>query len=284
MSNRSINEKFPVFGLTKKHSLCKICNSFSTEDLNDITLDLLLRRRTYIEIIEHYSKLLPAGTKKLNPVNLANHKRHCNPKLLAEQMLENQGKATTPDAAAVAAFNDVFKDTLDKQELMTELYKRRVGNLELIYRELTTVLHDLEPYLGREDLTPTERVHVKGYESRIRSLTKDKDAIENSMQQVLLKDSQIEKGLSENSISITQNYVVIIQQNIQNLLQDIIPYLLEDIFSNDLSLGQEVVKVIAEKIDSHLGKYLNMSPDASITDIKNLIGESTSDFVPYKHS
>lgn len=270
----SSSSKNIYLGLSAKNSLCKICNSFSDDILNEITLDLVLQRQTYNAIMEKYSKLLPENVKPLNAVNLSNHKRHCNPKLLAEQMMARQGRATTPQDAALAAFSSIFKESLDKADVMEDLYKHRLGNLELMYVELAGKLEELRNYGPVSSLSPTEIFAYNKLQNHIRSLIKQKDEIENSIQQVLLKDSQIEKGLSESTVNVTYNYVVVIQQNIQNFLQEVVPYILEEVFPDDIEQGKKVVNDIAEKLDAHLGKFLNVSEDTSMREIKTLISEN----------
>ena len=244
-----------LLGLHQRHTLCKICNAFEDARLNDITLDILMQRRTWNEICDHYSKLLPPSVAALNHVNLNSHRRHCDPKLIAEDYLRERGEPVTPAEAIMRVFSEKFLEELDRKKLLTETYRARLRNLET----LQTILEERIALLNTLPVGDTEReIEDRQFVvNEIRSLSKQIDSSFGNMQDVVVKELNHEKGVPSVQSNITVNFINSIQIHMQNFLQELVPYVLMDLFKNDQEKGKEFLAHLSKTMDRHLGPALD---------------------------
>jgi hypothetical protein len=247
-----------LIGLTKRHPLCKVCTCFSDDDLlNEITLDLLYGRRTYEEIIEHYNKFLPEQVDTLTATNLSNHKRHSDPALIAEENLKSKGQAITEGDFAAILYSQRFKDRVDKQDVLHSLYKARINSIQYL-RTLLTEKQDehselrIKAVANNKDFTYKQK--LKNLEGEIRGYIKQIDDLESDIQSVVLQDMKVEKG--PGNTYINNNNLNMFQGNLNDFLSEFIPYLLMDVFKDDIEKGKEVVSHLSASMDTYLAPII----------------------------
>lgn len=248
-----------VIGLSRRSRLCKICTVFDDSILTEITLDILLQRRSWAQIREHYNKLLPKGISPITDVNLNNHKKHSNPELIAEEVLKRKEEWKSQSEIASGLYAEIFKEGLNKVKILEEIYRERLNNLKLLQNLLEDKKKDYFSLKESQSLSLVEKSLKKEIYNQIRTLTKDIDSIQSDLQDVLLKEASIDKGLSHGNIHITQNYVNVFQGHLKGFLEEIIPYLLVSIFKENPEKGRAVVKYISEAMDRHLAPALEES-------------------------
>ena len=251
-----------LIGLQKRSPLCKICNSFDDDILNQITLDLLLERKSYNKIVEVYNHYLPKGVLSLNHMNLSAHKRHCDPKLIAEQYLREHGEPVTPAESLMYVFSDGFLKELDRKRLLTEMYKTRLKNLEtlqLILDEKIRTLNSLPAPDMNADPVASENLLLQRetliYD--IKTMAKQIDSIMCSMQDVVVKELNSDKGLVQAQQTINVNFIQNVQIHMQSFLGEMVPHLMTEMFKDDPTKGKEVLSYISKTMDKHLGPALD---------------------------
>ena len=242
-------------GLKQRNALCKICCSFDDETLNRITLDIFQKTRTWVEIRSVYSKLLPEGVAPLNDTNINNHRRHTDPELLATQYLASKGEPTTEQEALSLLFSEKFKGEIDKRRLLLEVYRGRLQNLDTMVTQIEAKkveLKEVEEQFLADPSNMTNRLKKAAVLKELRQLSQEADKMQDSLQQVVLKEMSFEKGLVEGSVTIIQNYVNVFQGHLKGFMDEVIPYILLELFPEDPTKGREVVKAIAQAMDRHL--------------------------------
>lgn len=242
-------------GLMRKHALCKICCSFEDKILGEITADILLSRRSYREIREHYSPLLPAGVRPLNDVNINNHRKHSDPALLAKEILSNSGELVSEIDMISQLYNEVFQKEMDKRKILTEVYRQRLNNLKVLQMILDEKKAELEALREARDLLSIG--NKKTLQRDIRGITREIDEIQSSIQQVVLKELGADKGAGNNNIYFIQNYLGVIQGHLKGFLEEVVPYLLLEVFVDDTETGKAVVKRITQIMDKHVTPVLD---------------------------
>ena len=255
-----------LVALSKRHPLCKICTVFEDDLLNDITLDIVLQRKTYKEICEYYSKLLPPNIPDINDINVRNHKRHCDPGLLAKEYLQQQGMAITPGEIAVKLYAEIYKDEIDKNNTLNELYRERIKNmqsLQLVLDEKHLRADELERALqkAKDEKQPDSVINDMAYRLKeiqgdIRSYIKQIDSMQGEVQDVILKEKQAEKTPMEGTIYVTQNYVNIFQVHMQSFLDELVPSMLQE-FRDIPERGKKTIQLITSCMDRHIGSALD---------------------------
>lgn len=246
-----------LVGLTKRQPLCKICNCFSDEVLNEITADLLLATKTYEEIKEIYNPLLPECVEPLNASNLNTHKRHSDPTLIAEEWLKRKGEPVTDSDFAAILYAQRFKNRIDKQDVLHALYKARINTLQFLRDLLEDKKKDYEDarkaYLAdKKDISKKNTAYK--YEAEVRHILADLDKIESDIQSTVLQDIKVEKGPGHTFIN--QNIVNLIEGDLKKFLNEFIPYLLYEVFKDDLETGKAVVSKLSASMDSCLSPSL----------------------------
>jgi len=261
-----------LIALTKKWGTCKICSSFDEETLNEITLDIVLQRRTYKEIGEYYSPKLPAGVPAINDMNIKGHKNHCDPRLIAREVLEKEGNPVNDADMASRLYAEIFNEEIDKNKLLNELYRERLINLQT----LQIMLDSKRDYSVQvqENLTNAQRIYdtdkttenkqdllfyanaLIDVQNEIRGIIKQIDSTQRDLQDIIIKEKVSEKGPGENTIYITQNYVNILQVHMKTFLEELIPVMLRE-FKEDPERGRRVIEMVAASMDRHIGGALD---------------------------
>jgi len=261
-----------LVALTKKWGTCKICSSFDEDTLNEITLDIVLQRRTYKEIGEYYTPKLPAGVPAINDMNIKGHKNHCDPRLIAKEVLEKEGNPTSDSDIASRLYAEIFNEEIDKNKLLNELYRERLINLQT----LQTMLDDKRDYSVQvqENLTNAQLIYdgskveenrinlvyyanlLKDVQNEIRSVIKQIDTTQRDLQDIIIKEKVSEKGFGDSTIYITQNYVNILQVHMRTFLDELIPVMLRE-FKEDPARGKRIISMVTGAMDRHIGIALD---------------------------
>lgn len=231
-------------GLIRKSAVCKICCTFTGEILTAITRDIIDARKTYREICDEYTKLLPPGVSSLNSMNIANHKKHCDPVSAALIQLERHGEPTTEGLALTAAYKAKYEETIDRAGVLLDLYRKRLKNVERLQKMLDK--KDAE----QEGLTEVQQSKKNALQSEIVSLTESIDDIQNSLQIILIKERDAKNGPAQ--VHITQNFVNIVQGGLRSFMDDIVQHIMFQIFPDQVEEGKKLVKYIGQSIDKHL--------------------------------
>ena len=239
-----------LIGLSKRSPLCKICTCIEDDNiLNDLNLDILIRGKTHEDVIKEYTKYIPDIAQPLSLTNITNHKRHCDPALIAEDTLRNRGQAVTPGDHAAVMYAERFQGTIDKNSTLHALYKARINSIQF----LRDLLNDKQKEYILSKSSPEEDYKAKGrvkvLEGEIRGLIKQIDDIEGSLQGVVIQDIKVEKG--PGNTYVNQN-IMNIETNLKDFLKEIVPYLLYTVFPDDLNKGKEVVAHLSSFMDKHL--------------------------------
>jgi len=243
-----------LIGLSKRQANCRICNTFNEETLNEISIDLLLNRRTYNEILDHYNRLIPSGIKHLQAFNLTSHKRHCNPALLAKAAMQQREQPTTKAEVAAKIYAELYNESIDKFKILDELYRERIKNLQTLQYLLNVKTNRYEAIQHEiQDLIIVREKRL--LEIEIIELTKKVDSIQDSIQTAVIKENASNKGVTQNNTYITNNVINVMQDKLKVFMDEIVPYLLVDVFAEDQDKGRNVVKQIASSMDKHLSEF-----------------------------
>ncbi len=261
-----------LIALPKKHPLCKICNAFDVAVLNEITLDVLLQRRTFKGIVEHYTPMLPEGVPNLNEVNVNSHKKHCNPKLLAQADLEKLGEGVTPGAIVSKLYAEIYNQEIHRNDTLNELYRERIKNMQTLQTVLdeekdnrSDTLIELENAREEHKETSTDEggKRIEGLEKReqtlqkkIQDLIRQIDGMQKELQEVLIKEKNSDKGIGEGTVYITQNYINIFQVHMKTFLEQLVPALLSE-FKEDPNRGRRMINIVTGALDKHIGGALD---------------------------
>jgi len=257
-------------GLLKRHPLCKICNAFDKDILNEITLDVLLQRRTFKGIVGYYTPMLPSGVPALNEVNVNSHKKHCNPKLLAQEYLEKQGEGVTPGEIVSKLYAEVYNQEINRNETLNELYRERIKNMQTLQMLLdeekdnrSDTLIEIANAQGEDGEIEEVRERIKHLQNRdvalqkkIQELIKQIDSMQKELQEVLIKEKNSDKGIGEGTVYITQNYINIFQIHMKTFLGELVPTLLSE-FKENPKRGERVISMMTRALDKHIGGALN---------------------------
>ena len=110
-----------------------------------------------------------------------------------------------------------------------------------------------------EPLSLQKESKKRDLQKQIVDLSKDVDNIYDNLQEILLRENSINKGVPVGGIQITQNYINVFQGHLKGFLEEIIPYLLLQIFKENSQLGREVVQYISNAMDKHLAPAMEES-------------------------
>lgn len=255
-----------LIGLSKRNHFCKICNCFDDNTLNDITIDILVGKLTYQEIIDKYSPLLPPEVESLNATNLASHRRHSDPGLIAEEHLKKKKEPVSDGDHAAILYAERYKARIDKQNVLHALYKSRINTIQFL-RDLLIDKQNEYNECKQADKNDKDYYKVtarlKTLESDIRSLIKQLDDMETDVQQVILQDIRVEKGPGHTFIN--QNIVNVVEDNLKGFMQEFIPYLLHNVFPHDIEKGKEVVAQLSGYMDKHLAPTIKKLSQTSVS-------------------
>jgi len=236
-----------------RSALCKICNALDETTLNEITLDLILSRRSWKEIKEVYNKKLPPGVTLLSDINLNHHKKHSDPLRVVGKVLQSRDDYKTNTEEITTLFSERFKKDIDKKIILKEIYRERINNLYILQSQLEEKKKelDIENRLGEFINTKMERKKIL---RDIQLLIRDIDSIHDSLQQVVLKDMNREDGIPESNTSITinNNTINIFSRNLKEFMRDIVNVMMIEEFKGDPDSGKRIVSLIGKTLDKHV--------------------------------
>lgn len=238
-------------GYFEKNSLCKICCSFDDETLTKITLDLLLKRKSYAEIRKEYSPLLPPGVKPLNDVNLSNHRRHSDGEHQALTELAKKGEPVSEEDALLKIFREKYQTTKNSKEVIQEIFRQRLSNAQALQSLLDVTVSTFRT--EKNILSILEKQIVQKH---IEELTSDIDTIYDSLQSTFFKDEKLQKGIGDNTFTLNQIVVNDFQGSIKDMMSDVIDYILRE-FKDDPTRGKLLVTNIARIADVRVAPVIN---------------------------
>lgn len=244
-----------LVGLLRKNPMCKICISFEDDLLNEITLDLLFNRRTQEEICELYTPKLPEGVAPLGAGNLCTHRKHSDPALVAEDVLKKKGEAVTEGDMAAVKYAERFNDRLDRHSTLDMLYNKRLNSVQFLRSILEEKKEEYQRLSAEKTSSNLSATKAKLVEQDLRKVIDQIDAIESNIQQVMLKDIAVEKGPSHTFIN--QNFVSIFESGLKGFMEVMIPYILYQVFPQDIERGKEVVSKLTEMLEASISPTLN---------------------------
>ena len=237
-------------GLTRRSKACKICLAVQDDDtLNELTKDILLKRRSYEEISRHYSPALVAnGFQHINDVNIANHRRHCDPKLLAQSLLSEQGVPATPEDSVKRFYEQRFTQEVDRLELMNLGYKARLQGLEDLQKILESRKHEMEQYqqmLQQEPNDLVARTKIQQLERVIGEMTTRVMSEQRYIQDTALKQEQLHHHVAPDAARLQDQLVEMVvretKECVVNFMRDFKGYLMTDVFSEDPARSKVVL-------------------------------------------
>jgi hypothetical protein len=238
-----------LIGLRKRSNLCKICLHFDEKTLNEITLDILLNRRTYDQIMKYYSPLLPNNVAKLSAMNINNHRKHTDPTIIADDVLKRAGKSNKPEDIISKLYSERFKEKIDKQKVLEETYRERINNLFF----LQTLINEKQDKLMTLKADPASgELLIKRLETSVKEEILEVDKILESLQSVVIKDNNSDKGIGEGNVYITQNFVNLFQNHLKGFMDEIVPRILLDYFADNTQKGKDLVLFLSQTMDKHI--------------------------------
>jgi len=210
----------------------------------------LMHRRSYAEIKAHYSPMLPDNVAKLNDVNINNHRKHSDPRLLALRDIKNAGEPTTEGEILTVLFKEQYKEVVDKHTVLKESLRERIHNLMSATKLKVSKLKLLEELTRENPHETTQQMRI--FEEQIIKLTVVIDDILSDIQATIIKDINSEKGVGDVNVYITQNITNLFQTQIKSFIDDVAEYLMVDIFGNDNKKAVEVIRAISRTMDKHI--------------------------------
>ncbi len=188
---------------------CKICVGLQDDDvLNELTKDILLKRRSYAEICQHYSPMVPPGSRPLSPSNVCNHRHHCSPTLLAKQLLEEKKVPLTPADSIQQFYEQRFSQEISRIQLMNLGYKARLQglvDLQALLEERKKDLRGYQEILQRDPLDAIARSKYDQLERIVFEMTIRVLAEQRYIQDTLLKHEHL---VQENTSGTSSQQVV----------------------------------------------------------------------------
>jgi hypothetical protein len=204
--------------------------------LNELTKDLLLRRRSFAEISQQYSPAVTqAGFRPINNVNLCNHRRHSDPALLAKQLMEERNVPVTPADSAKQFYEHRFAEEIKRISLMDVGYKARLQGLEDLQGILEERKRELQGYqeiLQRDPNDAVARSKHDKLEQLVFEMTVRVLAEQRYIQDTLLKHEHLvqENTSGTSSQQVADAVVRETKQGSVEFLRAFKAYLMTDVF------------------------------------------------------
>ena len=233
-------------GLPRIRKQCKICNVFSHTDLEEITKDLILGECTYQQAIEKYTpRVLPEYENRLplNPQNCSSHKKHCDPRHLAEAALRGTGMLAT-EVGESELLRYVFgemKNEFDRNDALIQIHKERIRSMTVIQ----TILNEKQ---AQYQLSP-DRKEKERLIKEITDLTSQSEKLWSTLSKELIVT------LNNDNVSAVSAHTISIPQ-----LFSIMRGIIDDI-SHRLYFQYHDDKVHKRTIVSEIGKAMDDALD-----------------------
>jgi hypothetical protein len=206
--------------------------------------------------------MLPRGVKSISEVNINNHRKHCDPALIAEDYLKEAGIPTESGDTITKLYAMRYKEKLSKVDVLHEVYRERIKNMEFLQQLLNDrqAEYNAIPSNTTDNVLKSKRNNIA---STMKSLIKDIDNIQNSLQTVLVRDLSVENGVGTSTVNVYNNVVNVFQGSLKDFMNEMVPYLMLHAFAHDSEKGVEVVKEISAMMDRNLGPALGSASDMS---------------------
>jgi len=239
-----------LIGLKSRHSTCKICSSFSDEDLNLITLDLLTSQRTWQQIMEYYNPKIKPGTKPLNVINLNSHKKHCDIARITQDDLRSRGfLATTSAEALFKLYQQKKEETISYSTILQETTRQRIGNLEHLQAMFETAVREWQ-----QAVMVRSPADIKRTQASVISLQKEIDETLADMSRTVASHIRTEKGLADTQVVI--NMVNVFTNSVRTAMAELMSVLVLQEFAREPEIAKRVHKRVAEVLDRHVSPVL----------------------------
>lgn len=240
-------------GISHRHLNCKICQGFDDVTLGEITIDIVLCRRTRNDIIKHYSQFLPDGIV-ITSLNINNHKRHSDPKKIAKEQLQLQGKPATDGEQLASVYSELVHKEMKSQDILRKVFFDRIRNVKILQDHLIDLR---QQYLKMKGDTDLEKILKEKLFNRISDDVLEIDSIYTSLQLVALKDVDVQQDKSGESLMVVQTIVAFFQEQLRSSAQEMVNYIMLQEFANDPERGKQVLARLSGIMDMFLAPALD---------------------------
>jgi hypothetical protein len=138
--------------------------------------------------------------------------------------------------------------------MLREVYKERLNNLHTLQEILSGLKSDYRK--AKSSIIVEEKTRSGTLAKAILSVTKDIDDIHSDLQNVIIKEINSDKGIGDGHITVYNNLIIPLENQLKAFIQELIPYLLYTIFPEDIQKGREVTRHISTLIDNHIKPVL----------------------------
>lgn len=242
-------------GIHVRHKLCKICQAFDNVMLADITLDILLQRKTWAEIRSFYSPLLPQGLTPITDINIKNHKKHSNPNKIAHEALRAQGKPTNELEHIETIYSELVGKEMKSQDILRKTFFDRISNAKILQEYVTALRKEYNTIPA--DADPVNMLKRGQLLNKLSPRIRELDDIYSSLQQIALKDVDLQKDRSGESALLIQAVVMLFQNQLRSFGQEMVNYLLVQEFASDPERGKQVLARLSGIMDLFLAPALD---------------------------
>jgi len=222
-----------------RRRLCKICQVFKDDEetFAEITLDIVLQRRTWVEIMQVYNQKLPPGVPPITEININSHRRHTDPALVAMAFLHSKGQPVNEAELLKELFRQKLKKEIDQRLIHNEIFRQRISNVEAIQTRIEGLKEKLKSStIDDRELRELDRLIVTA------------DAIYGEIQKIVLRSKEIEKGTPNTLIQINQNFINNVEATLQTYAKEVADFLLLDVFKDDPDKGKQVALTLMQML------------------------------------
>mgnify|MGYP001569389802 CR=1 FL=1 len=130
---------------TRRSKLCKLCQIFAVEKLDEINIDFVLRRKTIAQLIAECNQFLPEGVPEFYYDNFSNHRKHVNERYIVSEYAKTdlgiEAPAPDPLEEGILQLSNLLEQiraarTVDKENTLDFLYEDRLRNLSWLQDRL----------------------------------------------------------------------------------------------------------------------------------------------------
>lgn len=261
-----------LLGLIRLNPRCKICMAFGKTErdvFNAITQDIHSGRVSYDEIVDTYSKLLPAGVQPLNKTNLYNHKNHTSPQKLLQEVLTDRKKHDSAEGRAlVRIIEEVTNEPLDKERIMEGMSRARLQDLadleQMLVRNRSRWLEAQEKrYLSKTDLDELERL-----EGRLLSLVERRHALWTELHRLLLDEMKNSRDTMESKLR-TEMYRIMVDSmrlHMRNFMQEMSDVVMSTEYFTSPERGVKFFQRLSKAMDRNLKPMFDEFSETGMVD------------------
>ena len=255
---------------------CLLCENLSPEHLTELSLDLLLERRTTRNISAYYTQFLLYKTKKagINYFNLVRHRKHCTLLNLPPEKLEELNKSIHKEkfaklynarfllkVASIDIVDEVLRHQLERMAQVDTILQEHEHNIALLRKG---IIPDQLEQLYSSSLPIQPYPLLLQEENIVLKQIAFQQKIFNEIQQVQLSRANIQRAIEEfekeKNVYITQiNFNTdTMSGNISQMVKDYYAYLCEQ-FPQDvglaITLSQKLASLCDEKLNPVISSY-----------------------------